>query len=161
MISSYLQHASPMKMGTIRAGWQPPRAYSKGLYCFQPKGSPTAWISGDAKASHYVPGQSQRWRPCQRPSQRVAFSLIGGPLMAPAGAVRGIRFCFPPTSWRALLDARLFRWFPVLLIFGFQRAERGCRGVSLSLLSRKTSGVDKTFQENIFLYSFSSNLSRR
>ena len=111
---------------------RPARAYTRGLYCFQPKGSPTAWISGDAKASHYVPGQSQRWRPCQRPSQRVAFSLIGGPLTAPAGAVRGIRFCFPPTSWRALLDARLFRWFPVLLICSYQRTRLSpclnCRG---------------------------------
>ena len=115
---------APVDREQYRAGpARPARAYTRGLYCFQPKGSPTAWISGDAKASHYVPGQSQRWRPCQRPSQRVAFSLIGGPLTAPAGAVRGIRFCFPPTSWRALLDARLFRWFPVLLIFVFQRTQ--------------------------------------
>lgn len=58
---------------------RPARAYTRGLYCFQPQGSPATWISGRAEVSHCVPGQGQRRWPCQRPFQRVAFSLVGGP----------------------------------------------------------------------------------
>ena len=44
---------------------RPARVYTKGLCCFQPKGSPTAWITDRAKVSHYDPGQDQSKRLCQ------------------------------------------------------------------------------------------------
>ena len=52
------------------------------------------------------------------------WSSQAGPLYGPAWERRNSEsfsfslkeVCFTPTSWRALLDTRLFRWFPILLI---------------------------------------------
>ena len=46
---------------------RPARAYSMGLYCFQPKGSAASLTRRPCKVSHCLLKQRQRLRSCQRP----------------------------------------------------------------------------------------------
>lgn len=71
---------------------------------FNPRSSPAAWFSGRSKASHCKPGQSQCLTALPKAAPRRWRSRSPERATAPSG------------SWRALADARLSGWLPVLLM---------------------------------------------